>query len=85
MPIEWVSPDLERVVFRGDPIEELADGFGNENGPAEGPIWWQEGGYLLFSDIGDNRRMKWAPDRGQRSSKSQQTTLMVSLGIFRAG
>ena len=28
MPIEWVSPDLERVVFRGDPIEELADGFG---------------------------------------------------------
>ena len=45
MPIEWVSPDLERVVFRGDPIEELADGFGNENGPAE-PTNMVAGGWI---------------------------------------
>ena len=31
---------------------------------AEGPVWWHEGGYLLFSDIGHNRRMKWAPGEG---------------------
>ena len=43
-------------------IEELADGFGGDRGPAEGPVWWKEGGYLLFSDIHNNRRMKWSPD-----------------------
>ena len=64
MPIEQVSPELERIVSLDQPIEELASGFGNDNGPAEGPVWWKEGGYLLFSDIGNNRRMKWAPGEG---------------------
>ena len=64
MPIEQVSPDLERIVSSDQPIVELATGFGNENGPAEGPVWWHEGRYLLFSDIGNNRRMKWAPGEG---------------------
>ena len=27
-------------------------------------MWWQEGGYLLFSDIGNNRRLKWTPGVG---------------------
>ena len=27
--------------------------------PAEGPVWFQEGGYLLFNDIGLNRRMSY--------------------------
>ena len=62
MPIEQVSRELERIVSMDQPIEELATGFGNENGPAEGPVWWKEGGYLLFSDIGNNRRMKWSSD-----------------------
>ena len=64
MPVEQVSPELERIVSSSQPIEELAVGFGNDNGPAEGPLWWKEGGYLLFSDIGNNRRMKWSPDGG---------------------
>jgi len=33
-------------------------------GPAEGPLWWKEGGYLLFTDIHNNRRMKYTPGRG---------------------
>ena len=64
MPIEQVSPGLASIVSADRPINELATGFGNENGPAEGPLWWHEGGYLLFSDIGNNRRMKWAPGEG---------------------
>jgi len=32
-------------------VVELAAGFGGDLGPAEGPLWWKEGGYLLFSDI----------------------------------
>ena len=64
MPIERISPGMDAIVSPEQPILELATGFGNENGPAEGPLWWQEGGYLLFSDIGNNRRMKWAPGEG---------------------
>ncbi len=64
MPIEQVSPGLASIVSSDRPINELATGFGNDNGPAEGPLWWHEGGYLLFSDIGNNRRMKWAPGEG---------------------
>ncbi len=33
-------------------------------GPAEGPLWWKEGGYLLFNDIHNNKRMKYTPGRG---------------------
>lgn len=64
MPIEQHSPGLERLVDVHQESEELARGFGGAAGPAEGPVWWQEGGYLLFSDIGNNRRMKWAPGAG---------------------
>ena len=61
MPIEQLASEFERIVASGQDIEELASGFGSDMGPAEGPVWWQEGGYLLFSDIGHNRRMKWLP------------------------
>jgi gluconolactonase len=64
MPIEQYAPGLERLIDLDQEIEELATGFGGERGPAEGPVWWQEGGYLLFSDIGNNRRMKWEPGKG---------------------
>ena len=64
MPIEQHAPGLERIVHLGEKLEELASGFGGDSGPAEGPVWWHEGGYLLFSDIGQNRRMKWAPGEG---------------------
>ncbi len=65
MPIEQVSPELERIVNLDQDIEELGSGFSRPDGlPAEGPLWWKEDGYLLFSDIGNNRRMKWAAGEG---------------------
>ncbi len=64
MPIEKMSADLDRLLSVDQEIEELGTGFGGSGGPAEGPLWWSEGGYLLFSDIHNNRRMKWAPDEG---------------------
>lgn len=60
MRIEWVSPDMERIVPRDEEMEELGSGY---NG-AEGPVWWKESGHLLFSDIANDRRMKWAPGEG---------------------
>lgn len=64
MPIERLQPELDRIVSQDQPIEELGSGFGGANGPAEGPLWWKEGGYLLFSDIHNDRRMKWAQGEG---------------------
>ena len=62
--IEQFAPELDQIVSTSEPIEYLADGYGGAQGPAEGPLWWKEGGYLLFSDIHNNRRMKYQPGAG---------------------
>ena len=64
MPIDQHAPELERIIDLNATVEELAGGYGGDMGPAEGPLWWKEGGYLLFSDIHNNRRMKWADVQG---------------------
>ena len=64
MPIERLQPELDRIVSQDETIEELGAGFGGANGPAEGPLWWKEYGYLLFSDIHNDRRMKWSQGEG---------------------
>ena len=70
--IEQLAPELDKIISQSEPIQELAEGFGGPQGPAEGPVWWQEGGYLLFSDIHNNRRMKYVP--GQGVSVDQEPT-----------
>ena len=62
--IEQLAPELERIISLSEPIQDLADGFGGPQGPAEGPLWWRESGYLVFSDIHNNRRMKYEPGKG---------------------
>ena len=72
MPIEQFDTALSKIISTNEPILELADGFGGDRGPAEGPLWWKEGGYLLFSDIHNNRRMKFTP--GMRTEVFQEPT-----------
>jgi gluconolactonase len=62
--IEPLAPELEKIISPSESIQELAEGFGGPLGPAEGPVWWKEGQYLLFSDIHNNRRMKYVPGQG---------------------
>src|SRR5580698_624561 len=62
--IEPLDAGLEKIVSTSEKIEYLADGYGGSHGPAEGPLWWKEGGYLLFSDIHNNKRMKYVPGSG---------------------
>lgn len=31
---------------------------------AEGPVWFADGGYLVWSDIPNNRMLRWMPDLG---------------------
>ncbi len=60
MAIEKLAPALDRIVDPGQEYEELGKGFAL----GEGPVWWKDGGYLLFSDVINNRRMKWSPVDG---------------------
>jgi gluconolactonase len=59
--IEQLDPALDKIIATSEPIKELATGLGGPLGPAEGPLWWKEGGYLLFSDIHNNKRLKYTP------------------------
>ena len=74
--IEQLAPELEKIISLSEAIQDLADGFGGPQGPAEGPVWWKEGRYLLFSDIHNNKRMKYVPGAGvslvQRTDKPGQ-------------
>ena len=62
--IEQLDPALDAIIDKAQPIQELATGYGGDLGPAEGPLWWKEGGYLLFNDINASRRLKYTPGKG---------------------
>ncbi len=62
--IEQLDPALDKLIDTSQTIQELASSYGGDRGPAEGPLWWKEGGYLLFTDIHNNRRMKYTPGKG---------------------
>ena len=62
--IERLDPALDAIIDAGQPIRELGNTFGGALGPAEGPVWIKESGYLLFSDIHNNKIMKYTPGQG---------------------
>ena len=74
MPIEQHAPELARIISADAQIaRHTPDDYGGDNGPAEGPLWWAEGGYLLFSDIHNNRRIKYDPGSGATSVDKEPT------------
>jgi gluconolactonase len=62
--IEALDPALDAIIDKSQTIQELASGYGGDLGPAEGPLWWKEGGYLLFNDIHNSRRLKFTTGKG---------------------
>jgi gluconolactonase len=54
------DPKFDELIPKDAKIEVLAAGFKW----AEGPVWVKDGGYLLFSDIPNNRVNKWSPKDG---------------------
>jgi gluconolactonase len=54
------DPAIDALIPPGAQIEKLAQGFTW----SEGPIWIDQGGYLLFSDVPRNRIHRWAPGEG---------------------
>jgi gluconolactonase len=57
--LDHLDPRLDRLIAKDAKLEVLANGFSW----TEGPVWLPEG-YLLFSDIPNNRIVKWTPGNG---------------------
>ena len=60
MPIQQVSPELERIVSLDQEVEVLGTGYVG----GEGPLWWKESQSLLFSEVRGNRRGEWSASGG---------------------
>jgi len=57
---EVYHPDFGAYVLWNAPVKQLATGFDW----AEGPVWFGDTGCLLFSDVPNNRIMRWTPGNG---------------------
>lgn len=54
------DPAFDRFVMGNAPVKQLATGFDW----VEGPVWFGDAGCLLFSDIPNNRILRWTPADG---------------------
>ncbi|MXX90124.1 MAG: SMP-30/gluconolactonase/LRE family protein [Boseongicola sp. SB0677_bin_26] len=54
------DPAFDGFVLGNAPVKQLATGFDW----VEGPVWFGDAGCLLFSDIPNNRIMRWTPGSG---------------------
>jgi len=61
--VEVVDPRFEKYKVGNTAIERLYTG----TRWAEGPAWFGDGRYLLFSDIPNNRILRWLEDTGEVS------------------
>ncbi|MCF3641786.1 SMP-30/gluconolactonase/LRE family protein [Rhizobium sp. TRM95111] len=57
---EVVDPRFSSFVLGNAPVKQLATGFDW----VEGPVWFGDAGCLLFSDIPNNRILRWMPGAG---------------------
>src|SRR5467141_1432156 len=60
--IDRLDPALDGIISLSEPIVDLATNLGG-TANVEGPLWWKEGGYLLFRGT-DLKRWKYAPGQG---------------------
>lgn len=54
------EPEFSTFVLGNAPLKKLADGFDW----VEGPVWFGDHDCLLFSDIPNNRILRWSPATG---------------------
>ena len=57
---QTIDPLFGTYVLGNAPLKQLATGFDW----VEGPVWCGDAGCLLFSDIPNNRIVRWTPDSG---------------------
>jgi gluconolactonase len=61
--VEVVDPRFAKYKVGNAAVERLYTG----TRWAEGPVWFADGRYLLFSDIPNNRMLRWLEDTGEVS------------------
>ena len=61
--IERLDPALDQIISASEPIVDLATNLGG-TANVEGPLWWKEGGYLLFR--GTDLRKGLSPEELQK-------------------
>lgn len=61
--IEMIDPRFKKYMIGNAALERLYAGARW----TEGPVWFGDGGYLLWSDIPNNRMMRWVAETGQVS------------------
>ena len=67
------------------PIAEVEELF-SECRWAEGPVWFADGDYLVWSDIPNNRLLRWVPDqRRERLLAPIRTSPTATPATGRAG
>lgn len=57
---EIIDPVFGSYFMGNAPVKQIATGFDW----VEGPVWFGDANCLLFSDIPNNRIMRWTPDAG---------------------
>jgi len=57
---EILSPEFEAVIASSSRLEKLA----GDMTFTEGPVWVRKGGYLVWSDVRDDRMMRWSSTGG---------------------
>lgn len=57
---ESFDPRFDRFILFNAPLKRLATGFDW----VEGPVWFGDANCLLFSDIPNDRILRWSPDTG---------------------
>lgn len=58
--VETLDPRFNRYRLGSAHVERIATGFRW----AEGPVWFGDGRYLVWSDIPNNRMMRWCEETG---------------------
>lgn len=61
-----IEPEFNRFVLGNAPVQQLATGFDW----TEGPVWFGDANCLLFSDIPNDRIVRWMPEVGISTYRS---------------
>src|SRR5215213_2358392 len=59
--IEFISPELSRIIKKDAKVEIVAEGFQF----TEGPVWFDKEKMVLFSDVPANTIYKWTEAKGK--------------------
>ena len=79
--VQILDPSFAKFRIFQSALERLATGFRW----AEGPVWFGDGRYLLWSDIPNDRILRWEEETGRVSVFSRRTSPTAIRGTARAG